>query len=110
MTQAPLILVCDHRGEGLADTVRPLSSAGFCVEVSPSLGTTREALLGPRAEVVVIEPLTRGGAAELDLLRRVLGEDPPPVLVVADPDEPVSAVLAARTLGEGLWDVVRRGR
>ena len=108
MTQTPLILVCDHRGEGLADTLRPLSSAGFRVEVSPSLGKTRQALLGPRAEVVVIEPLARGGAVELDLLGRALSEDLPPVLVVADPGEPVSAVLAARTLGEGLWDVVRR--
>lgn len=109
MGSSPLLLVCDHRGEGLAEALRPLGSVGFRLEESDRLARTRERLAhGPAPDVVVLDPLSRGGTAELEELARLLGPDGLPVLLVADPDEPVHAVLAARALGDGPWDVVYR--
>ncbi len=109
MTSPPLILVCDHRGEGLAETLRPLASVGFRIEESLGPGQTRLAIrrLGP--SVVLIDPLARGGVAELELLERARGSRPLPVLVVAEPSDPLPAVLAARALGDGPWDLIYRG-
>ncbi|MDA1264636.1 MAG: GGDEF domain-containing protein [Planctomycetota bacterium] len=54
----------------------------------------------------MIDPLARGGVSELEALSTIRGL---PVLVVADPSDPLPAVLAARALGNGPWDVVYRG-
>lgn len=106
MTTTPRILVCDHRGEGLSEALRPLSSVGLRLEESSSPAQTRSRLRAGHPDLVVIDPLARGGVSELEALhlRRT-----PPVLVVADPTDPLPAVLAARALGEAPWDVVYRG-
>ena len=106
MTTPPRILICDHRGEGLAEALRPLASVGLRLETTTSPAQTRSHLRETRPELIVIDPLARGGSSELDALRP---HRPPPVLVVADPGDPLPAVLAARSLGEGPWDVVYRG-
>jgi len=106
MTTTPRILVCDHRGEGLAEALRPLSSVGLRLEESSSPAQTRSRLRDGRPDLVVIDPLARGGVSEFESLRLRLA---PPVLVVADPTDPLPAVLAARALGDGPWDVVYRG-
>ncbi len=108
MPETSLIFVCDHRGEGLADTLRPLSSAGFRLEISTSLGGTRQALPRAHPALIVVDPLARGGVVELEQLRRGLGEPLPPVLIVADPGEPLPTILAARQAAGDLWDVVSR--
>ncbi|MCP3914162.1 MAG: GGDEF domain-containing protein [bacterium] len=108
MNQSPLILACDHRGEGLSQTLRPLTSAGFRVETTTTLGQTRETLRGLRPDVVVIDPLAKGGLAELGELEQRQSENVPSVLVVADPGDPLPAILASRCLSDGPWDLVHR--
>ena len=108
MTETSLIFVCDHRGEGLADTLRPLSSAGFRLEISTSLAGTRETLPRAHPALIIVDPLARGGVVELEQLRRGLGDPLPPVLIVADPGEPLPTILAARQAAGDLWDVVSR--
>lgn len=105
MSEAPRILICDHRGEGLAEALRPLSSVGLSLEVSSSLARTRELLRQEAADLIVIDPVSRGGSSELEGLQP---RRQAPILVVADPTDPLPAVLAARALGEGAWDVVYR--
>jgi diguanylate cyclase (GGDEF)-like protein len=122
MSSPPRILVCDHRGEGLIEALRPLTSIGLRLELSTSPAQTRSLLRELRPDLVVIDPLARGGVSELGALTgpqggpvpaptggSPFGGQPIPVLVVADPSDPLQAVLAARALGDGPWDVVYRG-
>lgn len=108
MTQPPLILVCDHRGEGLSENLRPLGSVGFRLLWSTTLRRTREVLASETPDVVVIDPLARGGVVELEQLDRRPGERAIPVLVVADPADPLPAVSASRALAHAPWDLVYR--
>lgn len=109
MTRPPLILVCDHRGEGLSQAVRPLAAAGYRLEESSSLGRTRDRIARQRPDLVLVDPLSHGGIVELEQIAAARGDRPVPVLVVAERDDPLPAVLAARALGEGPWDLVYRG-
>lgn len=103
-----LLLVCDHRGEGLADRLKPLASVGFRLDETESVAATRERLSRGLPGLVVLDPLARGGVVELEDLSQVLSNRGVPVLLVADPAEPVLAVLAARSLGDGPWDLIYR--
>lgn len=109
MDQAPLILICDHRGEGLAEDLAPLAAAGFEVETTTNLRRTLQRLATGRFAALVVHPLAAGGAVELEAIEQGRPHDPPtPVLVVADPEDPKLAVLGARALVSGLWDVVHK--
>ena len=109
MDTAPLILICDHRGEGLSEDLSPLATAGFEVETTPNLRRTLLRLAAGDVGVLVIHPLAAGGAVELEAIERQRAKDPPvPVLVVADSDDPKPAVLGARALADGLWDIVHK--
>ena len=109
MGSPPLsLLVCDHRGDGLTEALRPLSSVGFQVEVSTGLRASREQLARTRPDAVILDPLSEGGVVELGEIAATLGSRPVPVLLVADPQDPRRAVQAARALGNGPWDVVYR--
>jgi len=103
-----LLLVCDHRGEGLAERLRPLASVGFRLEESTTVAATRERLGRDLPGLVIVDPLSLGGVVEIEAIARGLEARDVPVLLVADPSEPVHAVLAARSLGDGPWDVVYR--
>ena len=46
MNPSPKILVCDHRGTGLADRLEALSAAGYATLVSRHLRSSLEALAG----------------------------------------------------------------
>lgn len=108
------------------EALRPLTSVGLRIEETTSPAQTRSRLRELRPDLVVIDPLARGGVSELEALMalqtgpvggQVAGSGaapgdtfiPVPILVVADPNDPLQAVLAARALGDGPWDVVYRG-
>jgi len=108
MTHPPLLLVCDHRGDGLAETVRPLASVGFRLQISESMRRTLEQLPLVEPALIVIDPLSRGGTVELDRIEAAHRDAPVPVLLVADPSDPLPAVLASRNMNSAPWDVVYR--
>ena len=106
---SPLILICDHLGEGLSELLGPMSSVGYRIEHSNRFSTTLDRLArGPRPNVVVVDPLARGGSAELEEITRLTGPDEVPILLISDPASPLRAVHAARSLGNGPWDIVHR--
>ena len=107
MLEPPLILVCDHRGEGLAEGLRPLAAVGFRVETSANLARTREDIERLRPQVLLVDTLVRGGRIELEAIDRARDGTPLPVLLVAEPSDPLPAVSASRALS-GPWDLVYR--
>lgn len=106
MPSSTRILICDHRGEGLTEALSPLATVGLRLEVSDSPAKTRLLLREGTPDLIVVETLSSGGVTELEALRR---HKTPPILVVADPADPLPALQAARSLGDGPWDVVYRG-
>jgi diguanylate cyclase (GGDEF)-like protein len=106
MTYAPLILVCDHRGDGLGETLRPLTAVGFRIEDSGTLGQTRLRLRALHPDVVLLDPLAPGGALELEQLADAGLRAP--VLLVAEPRDPLPALGATRVLAETPCDVIYR--
>lgn len=108
MNTAPLILISDHRGEGLSQRLSGLAAVGYGVECTSNLRRTLAAVerLGPA--LVVIEPLG-GGALELDALGAALPPSPPtPVLVVGDISRHLASAVGQRAREGGLWDLARR--
>lgn len=115
MQTHPIILVCDHRGDGTSAWVRGLSNAGYRIESTLNLRQSLLAIGRLEPAVLIVDPLARGGEIELDAIQRtVQGEqDPPeapavPVLLVADGDDPRPTVRGARGLGVDLIDLVHR--
>jgi len=109
MTLPPLILVCDHRGEGLAETLAPLAGIGFRTETTSSLRQSRERIEELRPEIILIDPLSLGGVVELEQIDQLRKPGSIPVLVVAEAENPLPALFASRSLEGGPWDLVYRG-
>ncbi len=109
MEAPPLILICDHRGEGLSELLAPLSATGYRLEATGNLRQSLVRLVQDKPSMILVDPLASGGQVELEAIERSRPDDPPtPVLVVADAADPLPTVLGARTLTGGLWDVVHR--
>ena len=109
MNTAPLILVSDHRGEGLDERLSGLAAVGYGVEHSTSLRRTLAAVERLRPALIVIEPLASGGAVELESLGAALPLSPPiPVLVVGDVTRHLASAVGQRAREGGLWDLARR--
>ena len=104
---APLLLLCDHRGEGVALLQPSLESAGYRVEASLVLRATLERLARGAPDVILLDPLTTHAAAELKAIEGVLqrAQRSVPVLVVAEAAA-VPALLRAAEGGQ--WDLVHR--
>lgn len=110
----------------LRDVFRPLEALGVHVVTASSLEEAASQLELHRVDVLVVDPSTVGAPAnglqgrsvlKLKALRRRLdegsapakGSDLPPILVVADPQDPIPAVVAGRMLLESrAWDIARR--
>ncbi|MFT7679934.1 MAG: diguanylate cyclase (GGDEF)-like protein [Planctomycetota bacterium] len=103
------ILVCDHRGEGTQNLLRPLAAMGFELTFSSGLGETLRLLGRGAPNLLVLDPLSRGGTAELERLRAALPRTGVPVMLIADPTDPLPSVLAARALGDLPFDLAYRG-
>jgi diguanylate cyclase (GGDEF)-like protein len=110
LSPPPLILCCDHRGEGLSVSLAGLRSRGFAVETSADPRSSRLALEASRPELIVLDPLAEGGLAEIQEIERLRGQDPPiPVLLVVDSGDARRGILAAQALARGSFDLVHRG-
>src|SRR5258705_1544294 len=106
----PLILCCDHRGEGLSASLAGVGPREWAIETTADPRATRRALGAGRPDLIVLDPLAEGGSAELDELESLRGEDAPvPVLVVVDSGDARRGILAARALVRGAFDLVHRG-
>jgi diguanylate cyclase (GGDEF)-like protein len=109
MTETPLILISDHRGDGLTEVAERLTKAGFHTELTHNLRATCERVAVTQPALVLIDPLVEGGTRELELLdRRRTGSAPFPVLVIVDRGSPEAAMSAARALQRGAWDLIHR--
>lgn len=103
------LLVCDHRGEGLAARLEPLAAAGFRIQCSRNLRESRALLERDPPDLVVLDPLASGGQVELEQVERLRARSHPlPLLLVWDPSPAAGALDAARVLGAASWDLVRR--
>ena len=108
MTDSPLILLADHRGDGLAaKRARSIECEDATYEVRPLDSLQQEQLAA--LALVLIDPLVEGGAQELEQLeRRRQGQAFFPVLVVVDRGAPEAALVASRALRRGAWDLIHR--
>ena len=109
MSALPVILICDHRGRGLAERLRALRTGGVELEVSTHLRSTREFLERRRPELIVVDPLVGAGRVELAEIDRLRGEAPRvPVLLVTDRETPLQAATLGGTFSDDAWDLVHR--
>ncbi|MEW6072591.1 MAG: GGDEF domain-containing protein [Planctomycetota bacterium] len=109
--ERPVVLVCDHRGEGLAEEIAWLAERGYAVEITRSL---RQSLLRlaaePRPDLLLVHSLAGGGQVELAALdRRRNGVHATPLLVVSEPRDGAAMARVDRILRGGPWDLFRRG-
>ena len=104
-----MILVCDHRGEGLGERAQRLAEAGHQVEVTHNLRHSLAALARARPDVVVIDALAAGTAELGALLAARPGEPPLAVLLVTELRETPSTGLEAQALAGVAWDAIGRG-
>lgn len=103
------LLLCDHRGAGLARATGPLRGAGHVVELSETLRATRAALEESVPDLVVLDPLVAAAGVELEELRTALAGSPAtPVLILSDPEDPGPALAAAAALGRTVQGLLRR--
>lgn len=109
MTPSPtLVLVCDHRGEGLDRIQAPLEAAGHRVRSTSSLRETREVLAAVRPHALVVDPVLDDARAELIEVQRLRGEPSAPILLVVDPRDARPALESSLVLEGLLHDLVRR--
>jgi CheY-like chemotaxis protein len=108
MGQPALILLCDHRGEGLSAALQPLAALGYRVEVVQSVRECQERLSELCPDLIVLDPLAGGGSIELSRILEKVRNPEPAILLVADPANPLPAVLSSRALARTAKDVVRR--
>jgi diguanylate cyclase (GGDEF)-like protein len=109
MQPAPFILICDHRGEGAQEVAPKLAAQGFRVEVSVHLRGTLELLKDAEPDLILLDPLSSGASVEMDAIDRARrGDSLTPVLLIADGDRPLAAVMSPRTAERELWDLVHR--
>jgi len=109
MTAPPLILVCDHRGEGLAERAEGLAAGGYALEHSSSLRGSLECIGRLQPDLILVEPLTDGAGVELDAIEDARSDElPTPVLVVGEARDRLPSAVGARARARGLWDLVRR--
>jgi diguanylate cyclase (GGDEF)-like protein len=111
MTEEPLLLLCDHRGEGALERTGELAAAGFRVESTSCLRTSLEHIAAGAPDLLLVDPLAPGSTAELDALEArgegPNGTPPSPVLVVCDPGAPPGHLSGWEHSG-GAWDLIDR--
>lgn len=107
MTTSPRLLLCDHRGAGLATRADGLRRAGFTVAVEESVSASLARLEREPFDLVALDPLVEGGARENAEIAQRAG----PAcarLLVCGPDAHAAALAVLRAETTQLFDVVRR--
>lgn len=94
-------------GIDLGRVLRPLEALGVEFVVVHSLKAAEAALREGSFDVMVIEARAVGKGGPRPWSRDG-GAAATPVLLVADPDDPIPAVVAGRALRGSLWDLVHR--
>lgn len=104
-----LIILCDHRGRGLDRWAPPLAARGYRVVITRNLRRSVERIEEERPGLLILDSLSSAGAVELKAIDAARGGAPPlPLLIVCEPDGGLDALVSARHISEGAWDVVRR--
>src|SRR5690242_17543323 len=105
MDPTPTLLVCNHRARGLSDFVAALRAAGWEVRASESLEQSALALAEESPDLVLLDPLVEGGAAEIELVLQ--GARPPvPALLYLVESAGREEALAALRGREPLFDLL----
>ena len=105
------LLVCDHRGGGLAERVEELASRAHEAWVTRSLRGSLDQIAARRPGVALVDPLVPGGGAELAALAEAgRREGGLPLLVVSEARSGAPSPLASlHALGPECFDTVERG-
>jgi len=109
MTSSPLLLIADHRGEGLEQRLEELGLEGFRKKVTTGLRNTLRAMDEEVPDLIVLDSLSSAGVEELRALDGARAGNPPvPLLWLTRLDgvNPVGAALAA--VRHEVWDLADR--
>lgn len=107
MAATPTVLLCDHRGSGLARRLAGLERGGWRVEATDNVRRTLERLAGPPPDALVLDPLIEGGAVEVEALDRA-GGGQVPLLLLADPARVAEALAVLARSPERVTDLAHR--
>ncbi len=107
MAATPTVLLCDHRGSGLARRLAGLERGGWRVEATDSVRRSLERLAGPPPDALVLDPLIEGGAVEVEALDRA-GGGQIPLLLLADPARVAEALAVLARSPERDTDLAHR--
>lgn len=107
MAATPTVLLCDHRGSGLARRLAGLERGGWRVEATDSVRRSLERLAGPPPDALVLDPLIEGGAVEVEALDRA-GGGQIPLLLLADPARVAEALAVLARSPERVADLAHR--
>ncbi len=108
VTEHGSVLLCDHRGSGLALQLGMLRGEGWDVDVTQSARRSREMLAGSIPDALILDPLVEGGAAEIAELD-LAGASRIPLLLFADPDHIAEAVAVWSQVEGRVIDIAHRG-
>jgi len=101
------LLLCDHRGSGLARRLAPLRSEGWQLDVTHNVSRTLERIAGCKPHALVLDPLVEGGAAEIERLDRA-GAEQVPLLLLADPARIAEVAPVWATASGRVVDIAHR--
>jgi diguanylate cyclase (GGDEF)-like protein len=109
MHSASTILVCDHRGAGILEALRPIRGGGARLEFSTSLKESLDRLARTRPALLMVDLLSPGGYHELAAIDRAR-ERPSlvPLLLIRESGEAAAWRRAIRALHAPAWDLVDR--
>ncbi len=107
MDQTQSLLVCNHRGRGLSDFVTALQAAGWQVRESERLEQSARSLAEGAPDLVLLDPLVEGGAAEIELVLQASSPPVPALLYLVEGTGREEALAALRGR-EPLFDLLPR--
>lgn len=102
------LLLCDHRGSGLARQLGILRQGGWDVDVTQSVRHSRESLAESTPDALILDPAVEGGAAEIAELD-LAGASRIPLLLFADPEHIAEAVAVWSQVEGRVVDIAHRG-
>jgi diguanylate cyclase (GGDEF)-like protein len=103
----PVVLWCDHRGEGWGERASTLRERGLEVRLSTTLADSARLAHSAAATVAVVDRLSHQSSRELEALAQAAGHGLG-VLAVVDDLAPASPWDRVQSAPATPWDVVRR--
>jgi len=109
VTSPPIILIADHRGEGLEENLQALDLEGFGVKVTRDLRSTLRAIEQKLPGLIIVDTLSRSGTEELRTLDKARAGDPPiPLLWLTDNLKSGNLSTALDCMHNEVWDLANR--